>query len=105
MDMFQRIDDGKIDRSPKPKFGRSVYGFVLLLTSAFGLASYLVWAFVPDSYLHKCNLTYLPDKYWALAIPAYIMVSFVVYELFLIGYYLINSDWIESVETVDEDFG
>jgi phosphatidylinositol glycan class P protein len=49
-----------------------VYGFCLWCsTFVFGLL-YLVWAFVPDSFLHDVlGVTYYPSKWWALALPAW----------------------------------
>ncbi|KHJ40836.1 UTP--glucose-1-phosphate uridylyltransferase [Trichuris suis] len=76
------------DRSPAPRPDRAIYGFVLLLGSTACMVIYLLWAFVPEQWLHGIGLTYWPDKYWALAIPSYAITSFFLYELFLLGYYL-----------------
>merc|ERR1712025_1370517 len=37
---------------------------------------YLVWALVPDSYLELAGLDFLPQKYWAVAVPIYVSVLF-----------------------------
>ncbi|KAI8575869.1 hypothetical protein K450DRAFT_259542 [Umbelopsis ramanniana AG] len=34
---------------------------------------YLIWAYVPDEVLHSLGITYYPSRYWALAIPVWIM--------------------------------
>ncbi|CAD2213051.1 phosphatidylinositol glycan, class P [Angomonas deanei] len=53
----------------------AITGFIscLLVLGVFG--GYLVWAIVPDEYLHLMHITYLPSKYWAVAIPAVIIMT------------------------------
>ena len=62
--------------SPAPTPSRAVYGFVLWLLSHAALLLYLVWALLPDQYLHWAGLDFLPQKYWAIAVPVYISVLF-----------------------------
>ncbi|CAO3675012.1 unnamed protein product [Umbelopsis ramanniana] len=49
------------------------YGFVMYLVSFVVLGIYLIWAYVPDEVLHSLGITYYPSRYWALAIPVWIM--------------------------------
>lgn len=49
------------------------YGFVMYLVSFVGLGIYLIWAYVPDEILHSLGITYYPKRYWALAIPIWLM--------------------------------
>lgn len=39
----------------------------------FYLGIYLIWAYVPDEILHSLGITYYPNRYWALAIPIWLM--------------------------------
>lgn len=93
------------EHNPAPQPERGIYGFALFLSSLFCLVAYIVWAFVPDSWLHFVGLTYWPQKYWAIALPTFICVSIVLFEIFMCGYNLINSDAFDSVEIVENDFG
>ena len=62
--------------SPAPTPSRAVYGFVMWLLSHLCLLLYLLWALVPDFYLELAGLEFLPQKYWAVAVPIYLSVCF-----------------------------
>ncbi|KAK3117317.1 hypothetical protein LTR53_001434 [Teratosphaeriaceae sp. CCFEE 6253] len=54
------------------------YGFTLYLTSSLAFIAYLLWSFLPSPFLHQLGIDYYPNRWWALAIPAW-TVMFVVY--------------------------
>ena len=44
------------------------------------LATYLVWAITPENVIkEKLGIEFLPQKYWAVAIPIYIGVAFTLF--------------------------
>lgn len=49
-----------------------VYGFVVWISASLCLVLYLLWAYLPPSLLHSLHITYYPDRYWAVAVPAYL---------------------------------
>ena len=66
--------------NPSPTPERAVYGFILycLATAAFGL--YLIWLLLPEQVLVYIGIgTYLPQKYWAVALPIYFSVAFFLF--------------------------
>uniref|UniRef100_A0A915I356 PIG-P domain-containing protein n=1 Tax=Romanomermis culicivorax TaxID=13658 RepID=A0A915I356_ROMCU len=93
------------EHNPAPQPERGIYGFVLYLTAIFCLVIYLTWAFLPSSLLEILGFTYLPQKYWAIALPIYSCVTLICFEIFMFGYNLTNEDALESMERVDNDFG
>jgi phosphatidylinositol glycan class P protein len=64
------------------------YGFTLYLTSSLAFIVYVLWAFLPSPLLHQLGIYYYPNRWWALAIPAwtvmlvlYIYVALAAYNL------------------------
>ncbi|KYR01673.1 hypothetical protein DLAC_01677 [Tieghemostelium lacteum] len=51
-----------------------VYGFVYWIATFVGYIIYLLWAFIPEDTLHRLGMHYYPSKYWAIAIPNYLIV-------------------------------
>ncbi|KAJ3687764.1 hypothetical protein LUZ61_016928 [Rhynchospora tenuis] len=69
------------DHGPKPS---EVYGFVGSITTVIATVIYLVWAYTPEPWLHSLGITYYPNKYWALAVPSFVIMSvFLMMALYL----------------------
>jgi hypothetical protein len=45
-----------------------------ILTS-FSFIAYLLWAFLPDTILNRFGIYYIPNKYFAIAVPTWIGMS------------------------------
>ena len=52
-----------------------LYGFFSWNLSALIFVIYLVWAFVPDKVLNDFGIYYIPDKYYAIALPLWLSVT------------------------------
>ena len=66
--------------NPSPTPERAVYGFVLYLLATAGFGLYLIWLILPEDMLHAIGVgTFLPQKYWAVAIPIYLSVAFFLF--------------------------
>lgn len=50
------------------------YGFALYLASSAAFLLYLVWAYVPSPLLHQMGIHYYPNRWWALAVPCWLVV-------------------------------
>merc|ERR1711957_222904 len=61
--------------------GNEVYSFVSLVASIVAFFAWLVWVLVPDAELYAWGITYYPDKWWSLALPAYLVttLAFIAY--------------------------
>ncbi|EFO19714.1 hypothetical protein LOAG_08776 [Loa loa] len=92
--------------SPNPSPARGVYGFALFVCSWFSLALYLIWALLPTPYLELLHLTYLPAKYWAIAIPLLLPIAVAAFIIFVLAHNLIQLHGVfDDIEIIEDDFG
>ncbi|KAF1915440.1 PIG-P-domain-containing protein [Ampelomyces quisqualis] len=54
------------------------YGFALYLGSSAAFLMYVLWAYVPAPVLHQMGIYYYPNRWWALAIPCW-LVALIIY--------------------------
>ncbi|CAO2649590.1 Nn.00g069750.m01.CDS01 [Neocucurbitaria sp. VM-36] len=50
------------------------YGFALYLGSSAAFLMYILWAYVPAPMLHQMGIHYYPNRWWALAVPCWLVV-------------------------------
>lgn len=90
--------------TPSPTPERAIYGFVLYLGAWVCLMIFLVWAYIPDEWLHAVGLTYWPQKYWAIAVPCYLLVTLVfVITLYVAGNFIITLP-LDSINTIQDKY-
>lgn len=54
------------------------YGFAVYLASSAAFLLYMVWAYVPSPLLHQMGIHYYPNRWWALAVPCW-LVALIIY--------------------------
>ncbi|GAB1605978.1 phosphatidylinositol N-acetylglucosaminyltransferase subunit P-like [Argonauta hians] len=94
----------KPEHSPFPTPERAIYGFALYIGSFLCIVLYLSWAFIPDQYLHSAGLTYYPQKYWAVSIPAYIIVVVLLGYLAYFAFVFISTEELDSINTISDKY-
>ncbi|XP_004487552.1 phosphatidylinositol N-acetylglucosaminyltransferase subunit P [Cicer arietinum] len=89
------------DHGPKPS---EVYGFVGSITTVVTTVIFLVWAYVPETWLHAIGISYYPSRYWALVVPTYVMVTIALMLAFYIGLNFMSTPSPASINTVYDEF-
>ncbi|GJD02902.1 GPI-c transferase subunit p [Colletotrichum higginsianum] len=97
------------DFEPVPRASPQVptyeyYGFVLYLFSTLTFLVYLLWSYLPSPFLHALGIYYYPNRWWSLAIPAFLTMLGVYIYIALAAY---NTEILtlplNSIETVVDD--
>jgi phosphatidylinositol glycan class P protein len=75
-------DPSDDDIEPVPRASPKVptyeyYGFVVYLFSSLTFLIYLLWAYLPSPFLHALGIYYYPNRWWALAVPSFIVMLLV----------------------------
>lgn len=68
---------GEGDRSKQGAKPAEVYGFVGSISTVVATVLFFAWAYLPESWLYSMGVTYYPSRYWAVAFPAYTMMSII----------------------------
>ncbi|OQD79406.1 hypothetical protein PENANT_c052G08807 [Penicillium antarcticum] len=80
------------------------YGFVLYLASSLAFLFYLLWSYLPSPFLHQLGIYYYPNRWWSLAIPAWLVMLliyiYVALAAYNTGYLTLPMNSIENI--VDE---
>ena len=80
------------------------YGFVLYLFSSLTFLIYLLWSYLPSPFLHALGIYYYPNRWWSLAIPAFLVMLLVYIYVALAAY---NTEILtlplDAIETIVDD--
>lgn len=61
-------------------------GFSAYVISCIFITIWLCWSLLPDSILNTIGIYYYPSRWWALAIPAYVLVTMVYMYVSIANY-------------------
>ncbi|KAK5663772.1 hypothetical protein OQA88_4203 [Cercophora sp. LCS_1] len=103
----QSDDDNPAEPLPRasPKVPTyEYYGFVLYLFSSLSFLIYLLWSYLPSPFLHVLGIYYYPNRWWSLAIPSFLVTTYVYIYVALAAY---NTEILTlplgSIETIVDE--
>ncbi|VEU20145.1 DEKNAAC100992 [Brettanomyces naardenensis] len=81
-------------------------GFASYVMSAIFLIVWLGWSLLPDKILHDVGIHYYPSRWWALAIPSYILIA-MIYTYVALALYNIEVETVplNDLRTLVDDSG
>ncbi|XP_048734011.1 phosphatidylinositol N-acetylglucosaminyltransferase subunit P-like isoform X2 [Ostrea edulis] len=88
--------------TPSPVPDRATYGFVSYLLCYILFGIFLIWTYIPRTYLEGIGLTYWPSKFTAVSIPPFLCVLFLVYNILYEGLIFINTAPFQSLDTISD---
>jgi hypothetical protein len=81
-----------------------VYGFVLWLGTFLLAPMLLIWAFCDPSTLRAMGMAFMPDRYWLLATPAYLIVALLFVPIMYASWNMMHTLPPEDINTVRDGF-
>ncbi len=69
----------------------SIYSFVAWIATFVVYIVFFLWAVLPYDFLYHYGITYYPSRYYAIALPAYIIVVYFVVNLSYIGWNMLST--------------
>ena len=82
----------------------ALYGFVAWIATQIAFALFLLWAYLPESTLHRLGITYYPAKHWALTLPSHLLVSLVMGLVFYWTFNMMRLPPLEDLSTIVDEF-
>ncbi|KAH3818538.1 phosphatidylinositol N-acetylglucosaminyltransferase subunit P-like [Dreissena polymorpha] len=89
--------------SPSPTPVRAIYGFVLYLAAYVVFVVYVIWAYFPEQWLDTIGFSYLPQKYWAVAVPCYLCVLWLLAYPAWFGYIHLCTPALDSRTLITDE--
>lgn len=71
------------EHTPAPSPGRAVYGFALYLSFRIFFIVYLIWAIVPENCFKLIGITCLPQRYWSVAVPIFLLSALWIFAFLI----------------------
>jgi hypothetical protein len=92
-----------VGHSPAPHPERAIYGFFLLITAIFSFIIYSIISYVPDSILNEFGWDYLPNKYWSVGLPTFIILGILMIIPFYFTLNIIQVNDHDSINCITDE--
>ena len=79
-------------------------GFISWILSAFVFIIYMIWAFVPNEVLNDFGIYYIPDKYYAIAIPLWFAVTIFTALQLYVAVCMWKTPTMDSYDTIQDKY-
>lgn len=91
------------EHTPAPTPSRAIYGFVIFLLFQTLFVLYVLWAFIPTAVHEYFGITELPNKYFALYIPIFLLTAVTLFAFCIYpSFSLIMTPNINDINTITD---
>lgn len=88
------------EHTPSPTPSRAVYGFAMFLSFKLFFIFYIIWAYVPESWFEEVGITYLPNRYWSVSVPLFLLTVFLFAFIIYPSLGLLITPNIDELKTI-----
>lgn len=81
----------------------SVLSLIAWISSYAVYLCFVVWAFFPKDFLRNLGITYYPSRYYAIALPAYLLTSYALLCVAYIGWNMMHTNDPEDFATMRDE--
>jgi len=81
-----------------------IRAFVAWICTHLCYTLFILWAYLPDPVLNDLGVTYFPSKYWAVAMPCHVLVSFAIMYLLYWFYNLMRLPQLRAFQNVMDEY-
>ena len=81
----------------------ALYGFVAWIATHVCYGLFILWAYIPESTLHELGITWYPNKYWAAALPCFVLVSLFATVVFYYTYSMMTLPPLEDLSNLIDE--
>jgi len=93
----------KRDVEPVPNI-TEIYGFAIFSFTIVSYIIFILWTFIPEETLIYMGVTYYPGKYWAIALPSFLIFCGILGLLTYVSVNLIITPALDSFSTFTDNF-
>lgn len=62
---------------------------------------YILWAVIPEDYFRSVGITFLPQRYWAIAVPIYFLTVLTIFAFFIYpGFGMCMTPHLDDLKTL-----
>jgi len=94
------------EHTPAPTPSRAVYGFAMYLSFKLFFILYLLWAMVPEEWFKYVGITCLPQRYWAVTVPIFLLTVMAVFAFVIypsLGLFMTPN--VDDLRTIQDAMG
>ena len=101
---MKAMQKNKSEHSPKPQPARAIYGFFLISAAIVLFLIFCLVSYFPETVRNTFGWDYLPDKYWSIALPAYVIFLILIVCPVYISLNITKINDLSSINGIKDEY-